>query len=397
MGRYPASAVEKAMKVQEVVLRAIDGRIKWFEAAEILGVSTRTMRRWKRYYEFGGYDGLFDRRRRRPSPRAIPVETVQKVLELYREHYHDYNVRHFHEKLGQDHGITLSYQWVKDALQTAGLVAKKRKRGPHRRRRPRRPLQGMMVHCDGSLHGWIPFLKGQKQTMIVYMDDATNEVYSAHLADEESTMTMMAGLRKVLEKKGLFCSLYTDRASHFFSTPKAGKPVDKSQVTQIGRALQQLGIEHIPSYSPQARGRMERLFGTWQGRLPQELRSARIDNIEDANRYLRRSFIPWHNRSLAVPAKEKGSAFVPCYGTDLDVILSVQHERTVQNDNTVVVAKKRLQIESCTWRTSFAKCRVTVCEHLDGTLTVRYGPRLLGSYQNDGTLLKPVRKKKKAA
>lgn len=385
------------MKVQEVILRAIDGKFKWYEAAEILGVSARTMRRWRERYEKLGYDGLFDRRLRRPSPRAVPIPTVRKVLELYREHYHDYNVRHFHEKLQQHHGIGLSYQWVKTALQTAGLVAKKRKRGPHRRRRPRRPLRGMMVHCDGSVHGWIPLLKGQKQTLIAFLDDATNEVYSARLVEEESTLSMMAGLKEVMKKKGLFCSLYTDRASHFFLTPKAREPVDKAQLTQIGRALQRLGIEHIPSYSPQARGRMERLFGTWQGRLPQELRSADIKNLEEANRYLKRVFIPWHNRSLTVPAKERGSAFVPRYNVDLDEILSIHHERLVHNDNTVMLGKRRLQIEPSRWRVSFAKCRVVACEHLDGTISVRYGPRLLGRYRCDGSTIRPPQKKKKAA
>lgn len=397
MGRYPESAVERAMKVQEVILRTIEGKLKWYEAAEILGVSARTMRRWRQRYEKIGYDGLFDRRLRRPSPRAVPIPTVRKVLELYREHYHDYNVRHFHEKLQQQHGISLSYQWVKTALQTAGLVAQRRKRGPHRRRRPRRALRGMLVHCDGSVHGWIPLLKGQKQTLIAFLDDATNEVYAASLVEEESTLSMMAGLREVIRKKGLFCSLYTDRASHFFFTPKAREPVAKTQLTQIGRALQRLGIEHIPSYSPQARGRMERLFGTWQGRLPQELRTAGIKDVEHANRYLHKIFIPWHNRSLTVPAKERGSAFVPRYNVDLDEILSIHHERLVHNDNTVVVGKRRLQIEPSRWRVSFAKCRVIVCEHLDGTISVRYGPRLLGRYHRDGRTIKPPVKKKKVA
>lgn len=385
------------MRVQEVILRAIDGRIKWFQAAEVLGVSSRTIRRWRQRYERLGYDGLFDRRLRRPSPRAVPLPTVRRVLDLYREHYHDYNVRHFHEKLQQDHGIALSYQWVKTALQTAGLVAKRHKRGPHRRRRPRRPLRGMLVHCDGSVHGWIPHLRGQSQTMIVFMDDATSEVYAAELVAQESTLTMMAGLREVIRNKGIFCSLYTDRASHFFLTPTAGKAVAKDKPTQLGRALEQLGIEHIPSYSPQARGRMERLFGSWQGRLPQELRSAGIEDLAQANRYLRHRFLPWHNRSLTVPAQQKGSAFVPRHGADLERILSIHHERVVNSDNTVVVAKRTLQIEPHQWRVSFAKCRVTVCEHLDGSLSIRYGPRTLGRYRSDGTPLPTTRKKKKAA
>ncbi len=397
MKHYSMNAVERAMKIQEVIMRAMSGQIFWFEAAEIIGISCRSMRRWKRRYEKYGYDGLFDRRRQRPSPKLVPMETVQKVLKLYREEYHDFNVLHFHEKLVEEHGIELSYEWVKKALQTAGLVAKHQKRGPHRKRRERRPLRGMMVHCDGSDHEWVPLQGNQRQDLIAFLDDATSEVYDAYLVDEEGTMTVMEGLKRIMESKGLFCSFYTDRGSHFFYTPKANGPVDKSQLTQIGRALDRLGIEHIPSYSPQARGRMERFFETWQGRLPQELRKAGIRTVEKANEYIRKVFIPWHNSHLTVLAREEGDAFVPCNDTDLDSILCVQHNRVVENDNTVVLGKRHLQIEPSQWRVSFAKCRVKVCEHLDGTVSVRYGPRILGHYAQDGSLIRELTRKKKTA
>ena len=228
---------------------------------------------------------------------------MREVLRLYREEYPDFNVAHFHEKLVNKHGIELSYEWVKKALQTAGLVSVgRRRKGVHRKKRERRPIRGMMLFCDGSTHEWIPLLPGLKQDLIVLMDDATSEVYSAYLVDEEGTATVMAGLREVIEKVGIFCCLYTDRGGHFFHTPKAGGPVDKSRPTQIGRALAQLGIESLPSYSPQARGRMERLFGTWQGRLPQELRQAGVTSMAEANRYIREVFMPWHNQHLTVPA-----------------------------------------------------------------------------------------------
>ncbi len=337
------------------------------------------------------YDGLFDRRRQRPSPKRVPMETVQEVLRLYREEYKGFNMSHFHDKLVDEHGISLSYEWVKKALQTAGLVSKGRKRGKHRKRRERRPLKGMLVFCDGSTHEWLPLLSGQKQDLIVYLDDATNEVYSAYLVDEEGTMSCMQGLLQVIENQGLFCSLYTDRGSHFFHTPKAGGPVDKSRLTQIGRALAQLGIEHIPSYSPEARGRIERLFGTWQGRLPQELAKAQIRTMQEANAYIENTFLPWHNRKLTVQAREPGSAFIPAGNTDLHATLCVQHERVVQKDNTVTIGSLCLQIAPSQWRVSFAKCRVKVCEHLDGTLSVRYGPRVLGRYHQDGT---PIKKHK---
>ena len=397
MGEYPRSEVDRAMKIQEVIMRAINGSLQWFEAAEIIGVSPRTIRRWKGRYEEYGYDGLFDRRRQRPSPKRVPLESVKEVLRLYREEYRDFNVSHFHEKLVEDHGITLSYEWVKKALQTAGLVSKGQSRGVHRKKRARRPLKGMMLFCDGSPHEWMPLLPGQKQDLIAFIDDATSELYCAYLVDEEGTVTVMGGLQDVIEKEGLFCSFYTDRGSHFFHTPKAGGAVDKSSLTQIGRALMQLGIEHIPSYSPQARGRMERQFGTWQGRLPQELRKAGITTMADANRYIREVFLPWHNRHLVVAAREPGSAFVPAGHADLNAIISVQHDRVIQNDNTVSLGRRQLQVEPAEWRVSFAKCRVKVCEHLDGLISVRMGPRVLGWYNSEGLPIKGKKGKDKAA
>jgi len=385
------------MKVQEVILRAMSGALQWYEAAEILGVSCRTMRRWKHRYEYSGYDGIFDRRRQQPSPKRVPMDTAQKVLRLYREQYSDFNVRHFHEKLLSEHGIELSYSWVKTALQGAGLVAKTRKQGAHRQRRPRRPMVGMMLFCDGSTHEWLPLLLGQKQDLIVIMDDANSEVYSAHLVAEEGTLTVMQGLKEVLETQGTFCSLYTDRGSHFFHTPKEGGPVDKGRFTQIGRALQQLGIDHIPSYSPQGRGRMERLFGTWQGRLPQELRRAGITSMAAANEYIRERFLPQFNWQFTVPAQDSGSAFMPCGGADLDGILSHQEDRMVGHDNTLSYGRRRLQLEPSKFRWSFAKCRVKVCEHLDGKLSVRHGPQILGWYCAQGKLLPMAPERRLAA
>lgn len=196
-----------------------------------------------------------------------------------------FNVQHFHEKLVDEHGIELSYTWVKTALQQAELVSKQRRRGKHRRRRPRRPLPGMLLHIDASKHAW--FQDGRYYDLITILDDATSEIYYAQLVEEEGTRTLMPAVREVVEQQGVFCALYSDRAGHFFVTPKAGGKVDLNQVTQLGRALQELGIQMIPAYSPQARGRMERNYRTWQGRLPQELRIRQIRTIEQANRFLR--------------------------------------------------------------------------------------------------------------
>jgi len=380
-----------------VILRAIDGRLLWSQAAEIIGISDRSMRRWRERYEEHGYDGLYDRRLKRPSPKKVPLATVEQVLRLYREKYFDFNVKHFVEKAQQEHGIDLSYTWIKTALQTAGLVAKSRKRGTHRKKRARRPLPGMMLHVDGSTHAWLG--GDQHQDLVAILDDANTEVYYARLVDQESTATVMAGLKAVIEQKGLFCSLYSDRGSHFFRTPIAGKPPDKTLKTQIARALEQLGIEMIPAYSPQARGRCERFFGTWQGRLPQELRLRNITTMEAANEFLRKKWIRHHNSHFTVPADQSGSAFVPYAGTDLNKIFSYQEERVVGNDNTVTFGRVQLQIQPQTFRFSMAKCRVLVCQHLDETISVFYGPHLLGRYdeQGEASTLAGARRRKSTA
>jgi len=366
------------MKVQEVILRAMAKRITWWQAAEILGISDRSMRRWRERYQEHGYDGLFDRRCGKPSPKRVPLETVERVLQLYQEKYFDFNVRHFQEKLVAEHGIQLSYTWVKRALQGAGLVKKGRRRGVHRQRRPRRPLPGMLLHLDGSRHSW--FQDERWYDLITILDDATSEIYYAQLVEEESTRTVMAAIKEVIERQGLFCALYSDRASHFFETPKAGGPVDRQRRTQVGRALAELGIELIPAYSPQARGRSERNFGTWQGRLPQELRVAGIRTVEEANRFLREHYLAEFNRRFAVLAQEPGTAFLPAPGRDLDRVFSIQHERVVNRDNTVQLDQQIYQIEKTRWRGTLAGCRVILCEHLDGRLTMHYGPHVVAAF-----------------
>src|ERR1700681_3715408 len=267
---YTKAAMERAMKVQEVILRAMAKRITWWQAAEIIGISDRQMRRWRERYEGFGFRGLFDRRRGKPSPKRVPVAVVEKVLELYRERYFDLNVRHFHEKLQEEHQVAISYSWGKGILQGAGMVAKGGKRGVHRKQRPRRALPGMLLHIDGSEHRW--FQDERWYDLLVILDDANSEIYYAQLVEEESTMTVLAGLKEVIERKGVFCALYSDRGSHFWLTPKVGGKVDRHRLTQVGRALRELCMQMIPAYSRQARGRSERNFGTWQGRLPQELR-----------------------------------------------------------------------------------------------------------------------------
>lgn len=377
---YTRAGMERAMKVQEVILRAISKQMRWFEAAKILGLSGRQLRRLYYRYRTYGYDGLYDRRKGQPSPRRVPLAVAERIFALYREKYFDFSVRHFHEKLWSEHGILVSYSWVKLALQGAGLVAKERQRGVHRRKRERRPMVGMMLHIDGSRHEWLG--EGQWHDLIVVLDDATSEIYYAQLVEEESTATVMAALREVVEQRGIFCSLYSDRASHFWLTPKSGERVDRQRMTQVGRALRDVGIEMIPAYSPQARGRSERNFGTWQRRLPQELRVRGITTREEANRFLRESYIGEMSRRFGVEAAQAESAFVPAGGKDLERIFSLQHERVVNRDNTVSFANRVLQIGRVSWRGTLAGIRVVVSEHLDGSLSVYYGPHQVGRYAN---------------
>jgi len=382
MFSYPKAAMERAMKVQEVILRAMAKKITRWQAAEIIGISDRHMRRWRERYEEFGYDGLFDRRRGKPSPKRVPLAVVEQVLGLYRDRYPDLNVRHFHEKLSHEHQIELSYSWVKQALQGAGLVARGRKRRVHRKRRP---LPGMLLHIDGSRHRW--FQDDRWYDLIVILDDATSEIYYAQLVEEESTLTVMAGLKEVIERKGVFCALYSDRGSHFWLTPKVGGKVDAHRLTQVGRALRELDIQMIPAYSPQARGRSERNFGTWQGRLPQELRLQGITTLEAANVFLRQHYIAEFNRRFQVGAAQPGNAFVPRHSRDLDLIFALPFERTVNRDNTVSIQNLSLQIEALRWRASLAGCSVTVHQHLDGTFSLTHGPHRRGRYSAQGAAL----------
>ena len=371
-----ARETERMMKLQDVILKAMAKKLTWIEAAEIAGMSVRNMQRVRARYQEHGYDGLFDQRRGKRSIHRVPMATAERVLELYRDKYPDFNVRHFHEKLREVENIKLSYSWVKQALQGAGLVARSKKCGPHRRRRPRRPLAGMLLHIDGSKHRW--FQDDRYYDLLVILDDATSEIYYAQLVEEESTRTVMRALREVIEREGLFCSLYSDRASHFFVTPKAGEPVDKTRLTQVGRALKELGVQMIAAYSPQARGRSERSFGTWQGRLPQELRLAGIATLESANRFLREHYIAEFNQKFTMKAAERGTAFRRCGRSDLDWIFSIQTERVVSKDNTVAIRDQWWQLDKTRWRHTLAGQTVTIHQHLDGTVSIRYGPHVVG-------------------
>ncbi len=376
----------RIVRITEALGRYRGGALSCLEAAEVLGMSERHFRRLRDRYAAEGAEGLVDRRLGRASARRAPVDQIAWVLAQYRTRYWDFTAKHFHEHLVRDHGFRLSYSWTKTQLQKAGLVKKAKRRGAHRKKRPRRPLPGMLLFQDGSPHRWLVDL-GRDLDLIATMDDAMGEVISAFPVEEEGTLSSFRGLKETIEKKGLFCALYTDRGSHYFLTSKAGGKVDKQRLTQVGRALSQLGIEHIPSYSPEARGRIERLFGTLQGRLPQELRLAGITTIEEANRYIAETFLPAFNSQFMVPAAEQGSAFLAYVGRDIADILAIQDQRQVQNDNTLRYKRLVLQIPEQAHRRHFVKANVKVHEYPDGQLALFHGPRCLARYDQEGALL----------
>jgi transposase len=392
---YTQAAVERVMKVQEAILRALSGRQSWLQVADVLGVSPRTVRRLRWRYEQYGYDGLVDHRRQRPSPRAVPVAEVQRLLRLYRERYGPrdghpgFNIRHFYQVACRDHGVHLSYSFVKRALQTAGLVGKRRPRGRHRRRREPRPCFGELLHLDGSRHPWLALVADARPTLIAVVDDATKQLLYAQLvAGGESLGAIMTALRAVLEEHGIPGALYTDRAGWAVYTPTSGTAPDRTKRTQVGRALARLGIEHIVSFSPQARGRSERANGTLQGRLVNELRVAGIRTLAAANRYLRERFIPDYNARFGRAPADPTSAFVPVGGQDLDQILCHEEERGVARDTTLVLDGVVLQLDKQRGRRSCAGLHVVVRRHLDGRHSVWWGPRCLGWFSATG---RPVR------
>ena len=353
------------------------------EAGELLGMSGRNFRRLCVRYEEDGIDGLRDRRIGKVSPRRAPARELERMHDLYRECYSDFTVKHFHEQLVRRHNYKLCYTVTRLSLQAAGLVPKAKRRGAHRKKRVRRPLPGMLLFQDASKHRWIAAL-GHDLDLVVTMDDATGAIYSAFLVEEEGTMSSFLGLAETIAAQGLFGSLYTDRGGHYFFTRKGESKVDKKELTQVGRALSQLGITHIPSYSPQGRGRMERVFGTLQKRLPQELRLAKIRTIAGANRYLKERFIADYNARFAVPAAEPGSAFTPYVGRPIEDVLCVQEDRVVGADNCVSYNRRSLQIPRQRHRQHYVRATVRVHEYPDRSLAIFDGPRCLVRFDPKG-------------
>ena len=374
------------MRFEDIYGKYQQKRLTTQEAAEMLGISVSVFYRKRRRYEEEGVTGLCDKRRGKVSPHRAADAEVSLITRLYEERYRGFTVKHFHEFAVREHGLSYGYTWTKNQLERAGHVKKGKRGGAHRQRRERRPMTGLMLHQDGSTHEWIPGL-GYPVDLIITMDDANSEITSGTFVLQESTESTFIGLKETIEAYGLFCSLYTDRGSHYWLTPTAGGKVDKQRLTEVGRALKQLGIAHIAAYSPQARGRSERMFGTLQKRLPQELSLAGITSLEAANRYLKEVYIPRHNAQFTVtPKEEKKTAYIPWTGGDLKEILCWMEERVVQNDNTVSFMGLRLQIPKDDLRHHYVRTTVHVRRYLDGSLSVFFGNRCLGRYDARGNL-----------
>ncbi len=374
------------MRFEALLDRHEEGELSQAEAAEMLGMSERTFRRQRDRFREEGAEGLHDRRLGKPSSRRAAVAEIQRMLGLYREEYADFTVKHFHEQLTKRHNYVLGYTVTRLAFQAAGLVRPAPRRSAHRKKRPRRPLPGMMLHQDASRFAWLPG-DPRQYDLVVTLDDATSEICSAFLVAEEGTASTFRGLAEVIERKGLFCALYTDRGSHYFHTPKAGGKVAKTKPTQVGRALAQLGIEHIAAYSPEARGRSERMFRTLQDRLPKEMRLAGIATLETANRWLAELYIAAHNARFAVPAEQPGTAFAPDGKGLARDVLAIQEERQVGNDNTVKWRRLVLQIPPSPLRPHFVRATVRVHEYPDGAIAIFHGPHRLADYDVAGRLL----------
>ncbi len=379
------------MTRKAIIMKAINKDITWVQAAGILGITGRHMRRLKTRYEKYGYGGLRDNRAGTPRRKRIPVKTIAELCRLKREVYPDLTMKHFHEYATDKHKLQISYNWARIVLEEAGIVEKAPARGKHRRRRERRPMRGMLIHNDGSTHRWIPGIP--KQDLIVTMDDADGQILHAQFVPEEGTTSTLQTLEHVLTRYGRFCELYHDCGSHFGRTSRAGQGPDEEQNGQVTRALRSLGIRQIFARSPQARGRSERAFGTIQGRLPQELRLEGIKDYAAANRYLQKTFIRKFNKQFTVKPAQPESAFVPLVGIDLKLLLSVHNQRIVRKDNTVTYKSIILQIPETKQRPHYVRCPVIVHEFTNGTLGISYQGQLLAEYRSDGTLISRKRKK----
>lgn len=381
------AALERAMKFNEVILQAMSGKLTWIQASDILGVTPRSLRRWRVRFQQFGVSGLQDRRRVDRSPHAVPEAELKRWFTLYRQRCAGFNARHFYARLKRQHGCRWSYSVVLRALQGAGLIRKQRPRGRHFMRREPRACFGELLHIDGSRHRWLTLCPDEWSCLLAVVDDATRQLLYAQLVDQEGTHAVLTALAAVIRRWGIPQALYSDRASWAAYTPRAGQPADRSARTQVGRALDQLGVEHILAYSPQARGRSERAHRTLQDRLVKELAVEGIRTLARANAYLEQVFIPAYNEEFGRPAAHPQAAFAPADRIDFETVFCHQEIRVVHRDNTVTLDGVRLQIAKQPGRASCAALQVMVRHHLDGTYTIWWGRKLLGRFSDQGRAL----------
>jgi hypothetical protein len=370
-------------RFEELYIELEAGRLSCEGAAMILGCSTRHFLRLRSRYDEDGLAGLRDRRVGRVSCQRAADAEVEELTRLYRERYEGFNTRRFHEFARRDHSLCRGYTWTRLVLLQAGLATPCKRGGAHRLKRPRKPMRGMMIHQDASTHHW--YGEGYAD-LVVTLDDATSEITSGFFCKEEGTNSSLRGIRETISKYGLFCSFYTDRGSHYFYTPEAGGKVNKSRLTEVGRALKHLGIIHIAAYSPEARGRSERMFATLQGRLVAELKLAGITDMAAANRYLQETYLPRHNAQFTVAPELEASAFVDAKGIDIANVLCIQEDRIVGADNTVRYKGVTLQIPASPHRHHYVKTHVRVHHYPDDSMAIFHGPREIGRYHAGGAL-----------
>ena len=368
----------KDVKKYEILKQVITKQLKGREAAVLLGYHPVHISRLKKKVMACGIKGIL--RPKKPSNRKLPDSLKEQVKRLYLKTYYDFNIRHFNDKLQENHRIKLSYETVRQILISGRIHTPRKKKLVHRRRR-RMPKAGLLIQMDSSEHNWLPFIK-EKWHLTAAIDDATSEVPFAKLYPYDGVFNNMEVIRKTIEKKGLFTALYADKASHFTTTRYGGLHVKVSQEqddTQIERALQEIGITFIPANSPQAKGRIERLFRTFQDRFIKELRLHNIKNYRQANKFLQSYFIDYYNKRFAKTAGIE-NAYKPLpLGTNLDLIFCKKYQRKVNFDNTIQIQGSVVQIPPSKYRLSFAKCLVDVCLLENNTIHILFKNQLIHS------------------
>jgi transposase len=384
MDKRRVTMTEKELKRVEVVSEATAGGLTNGEAGELLGLSERQVQRLKKRYREEGGGGLAHGNRGKPSARRTPVEVRERVESLLKEQYWDYNTQHLMEILAERYDITVSYSTLRRIRIAVGYPSPRKRRAPrHRRRRERYPQEGMLLQADGSDHDWLEG-RGPRLTLIAYIDDATNRVPGAVFREEEDAAGYMLALRDIAQTHGVPLGIYADRHT-IFRSPK--EPTLEEQLagqeprSQFGRVLDELGIQYIPAYSPQAKGRIEREFQTFQDRLVKSLREANASTCEEANRVLH-EFLPGFNERFTKEATQPGTAFRQ-WPTSLrpSDVFCFKFTRKVALDNTISFSSCKLPIPPGPFRRSYARARVDVHQHLDGQLSIHYQGNCLASFQ----------------